>query len=255
MGNFKEDFKHFRRWLKAPVIRFFGEIKRHFLNATTPPLKLPSNPQAIPVIINNFNRLEYPLAMIDWLEKAGMTNIVILDNASTYPPLLKYYESCKHRVILLGRNVGYMALWETAVFDEFRNDFYIYTDPDILPVEECPKDFINIFLAILAKNADAKKVGFSLKIDDIPDFYNRKSDVLAMETKYWKRKRAANVYDAPIDTTFALYRPKAFGDHQIKALRTAPPYTARHLPWYIDANNLPEEENYYKKLASDSNTW
>jgi hypothetical protein len=255
MSSFKDDFKHFRRWLKAPVIRFFGEVKRHSMNLLMPKLKLPQNPKNIPIIINNFNRLGYLSELINWLERAGMTNIIILDNASTYPPLLKYYKTCPHRIIYLGRNAGYMALWESDVFEEFRNDFYVYTDPDVVPTEDCPNDFMDVFLKILAANADVKKVGFSLKIDDLPDFYERKAEVLAMETKYWKRKRSTMAYDAPIDTTFALYRPKAFGDHRRKALRTFPPYIARHLPWYIDSQNLPEEEIFYKKIASDSNSW
>ena len=255
MALFREQLKYFRRWLKAPFVLFFGEVKRHTLNIITPKLKLPDSPKSIPVIINNFNRLEYLQKLITWLEEAGMTNIIILDNASTYPPLLEYYKNTVHRVIFLGRNVGYLALWEAGIFEEFRNDFYIYTDPDILPTEDCPKDFIDVFLEILAKNADVKKVGFSLKIDDIPDFYKRKADVLAIENTYWKRKRSENTFDAPIDTTFALYRPKAYGDHQTKALRIAPPYSARHLPWYVDSDNLPEEEKFYANLASDSNTW
>ena len=253
--SFREQLKYFRRWLKAPFVLFLGEVKRHTLNIITPKLKLPDSPKSIPVIINNFNRLEYLQKLIIWLEEVGMTNIIILDNASTYPPLLEYYKNTAHRVIFLGRNVGYLALWEAGIFEEFRNNFYIYTDPDILPTEECPKDFIDVFLEILAKNADVKKVGFSLKIDDIPDFYKRKADVLAIENTYWKRKRSEDTFDAPIDTTFALYRPKAYGDHQTKALRTAPPYSARHLPWYVDSDNLPEEEKFYANLASDSNNW
>ena len=218
--------KRFRRWLKAPIVRFFHEVKRHTLNTFTPALNLPTNPYNIPIIINNFNRLEYPLALIKWLEWAGMTNIIILDNDSTYPPLLKYYKTCPHRVILLGKNLGYMALWESEFFNEFSQDFYIYTDPDVLPIEECPKDFIEVFLRILAENADIKKVGFSLKIDDLPDHFAKKEEIIAIESKYWQKKRSDLAYDAPIDTTFALYRPKAKGDHRAKGLRTTFPYKA-----------------------------
>ncbi len=249
-----DNFKRFRRWFKAPFVRFFGEVKRHFLNAVMPALKLPQNPENIPIIINNFNRLAYPLLLIEWLEQAGMTHIVILDNASTYPPLLEYYKNCPHRVVLLGKNAGYMALWESPIFEEFKNDFYVYTDPDLLPIAQCPKDFMEVFLKLLAENADIKKVGFSLKIDDLPDCFPKKQEIVAIESKYWQRKRSEWAYDAPIDTTFALYRPGAKGDHRAKGLRTVYPYVARHLPWYLDPQNLPEEEIYYKQRASDSST-
>ncbi|TAE35276.1 MAG: glycosyltransferase family 2 protein [Runella slithyformis] len=183
-----------------------------------------------------------------------MTHIVILDNASTYPPLLEYYKNCPHRVVLLGKNAGYMALWESPIFEEFKNDFYVYTDPDLLPIAQCPKDFMEVFLKLLAENADIKKVGFSLKIDDLPDCFPKKQEIVAIESKYWQRKRSELAYDAPIDTTFALYRPGAKGDHRAKGLRTVYPYVARHLPWYLDPQNLPEEEIYYKQRASDSST-
>ena len=46
----------------------------------------------IPIIINNFNRLTYLKDLIFFLEKNGYVNIVVIDNASTYPPLLEYYK-------------------------------------------------------------------------------------------------------------------------------------------------------------------
>jgi hypothetical protein len=53
-------------------------------------------------------------------------------------------------------------------------------------------------------------------------------------------------YKAPIDTTFAMYRP-GLGHQNGNSLRSAPPYTARHLPWYQDFANLSEEDEYYVK--------
>ena len=67
----------------------------------------------IPIIINNFNRLSSLLRLIDALTSCGYTRIYILDNASTYPPLLSYYESCPFEVIRLGRNLGFKALWKS----------------------------------------------------------------------------------------------------------------------------------------------
>jgi len=48
------------------------------------------DPTTIPVYFNNFNRHDAMRRMIDWLQDAGTKRIVILDNASTYPPLLEY---------------------------------------------------------------------------------------------------------------------------------------------------------------------
>ena len=53
------------------------------------------------------------------------------------------------------------------------------------------------------------------------------------------------MFKAPIDTTFAVYKPYFKGefiDIQQLYLRTGFPYSVRHLPWYVDNNNLTEEE-------------
>ncbi|HWA33283.1 MAG TPA: hypothetical protein VG737_04090, partial [Cyclobacteriaceae bacterium] len=62
------------------------------------------NAYDIPIIINNFNRLTFPVLLIQFLEKCGYNKIVILDNYSTYPPLLEYYRTCPHEVIRSKRN-------------------------------------------------------------------------------------------------------------------------------------------------------
>ena len=64
-----------------------------------------NNATEIPIIINNFNRLSTLKELLTSLEQRGYNNIHILDNASTYPPLLAYYKTCPYEVIFL-RNVS-----------------------------------------------------------------------------------------------------------------------------------------------------
>ena len=61
------------------------------------------------------------------------------------------------------------------------------------------------------------------------------------------------MFVAPVDTTFAAYRPgEPFGKKP--AVRTGHPYLARHLAWYVDTGNLTEEESYYREHASSAVT-
>ena len=53
------------------------------------------------------------------------------------------------------------------------------------------------------------------------------------------------IYKAPIDTTFALYKPNSFGGYWLNSARTDFPYLARHLSWYDDKDE--KEEIFYKK--------
>lgn len=208
----------------------------------------------IPVIINNFNRLAHLKLLITWLEQHGFTNIFIIDNCSTYPPLLNYYDhEYKYKIFKLKDNSGHLALWNNKdIFNKFSKDFYIYTDPDVVPVEECPSDFIDYFMGLLRKYPDVCKVGFSLKIDDLPDRYSRKEEVTKWESQNFQHEIEQGVYRASIDTTFALYRPREKGDWRVKALRTGFPYQARHLPWYEDDSNPGEEDIFYLKTKLSS---
>ena len=212
----------------------------------------------IPIIINNFNRLDSMKKLIESLEKRGYTNIYIIDNLSTYPPLIEYYKTCRYSVFQLGRNVGWKALWKSGIYKKFRKDFFVYTDSDVVPVDECPDDFLLFFLKTLKKYKLAQKVGFSLKIDDLPDCYAMKKEVILWEQQFFQRKRDEFLYFAPIDTTFALYRPYGKRRHaffNVEMYRTAFPYMARHLPWYIDSENPDEENLYYITLNHIKTSW
>ncbi len=200
----------------------------------------------IPIIINNRNRYTYLLQVISWLEKNGYANIYIIDNASTYPPLLDYYSATKYKVFRLKENIGHLALWQTGIIKQFVNNYYIYTDPDILPIEECPGNVMEVFMQILKKHEEIEKVGFGLKIDDLPDYYAHKKKVLDWEVQFWEKPIEKDLYDAHIDTTFALYRPFTDKGPAIKSYRTGGEYMARHLPWYEDSKNPTEENIYYK---------
>jgi hypothetical protein len=213
------------------------------------------NKYDVPVIINNRNRYSMLHKLVQWLEAAGTQDIVIIDNASTYEPLLDYYRRSPHSIVRLKENVGYLSFWEMGLDERFRDQHFIFTDPDVLPVDECPEDYLELFLEGLKEHPDIGKVGLSLKIDDLPDSYAMKAQVIQHEKEHWKAARDKRFLVAPIDTTFALYRPNTRGGYWVPALRTAPPYTARHLPWYVNSSTLDEEEIYYNSNANQSASW
>jgi len=206
----------------------------------------------IPVIIINFNRFNYLLQLLNWLENAGMQNIFIIDNASSNAPLLDYYSRTKHHVIRLNVNIGYKAFWDTSIHLWFSGLPYILTDPDVLPVEECPLDAVRFFQEVLNNYDNINKVGFGLRIDDIPDFYQEKLAVLEWEKKFWEKPISENLYKADIDTTFALYRANSVKQQWGKTLRTGGKYQIRHLPWYVHSDFLTEEELFYREMTIGS---
>ena len=60
------------------------------------------------------------------------------------------------------------------------------------------------------------------------------------------------MFQAEVDTTFALYRSPAEKHSTARALRTAAPYVARHLGWYADSTQPTDEQRYYREHADPS---
>ena len=210
-----------------------------------------TNTANIPVFIPVRDRFSALNQVVSWLEKAGHEEIWLIDNASTYPPMIDYLESSPHNVIRLGWNLGHRAPWLWGAVQRVASDRpYIVTDPDVLPTENCPLDAALYLLENLMRFDDIAKVGLGLKIDDLPAHYPLRDAVIDWERKFWQVERMPGVYEADVDTTFAVYRPYSGLQAHHPCLRTGEPYTARHLPWYQDPSDLDEEDRYYREHAS-----
>lgn len=219
------------------------------------------NPLSIPVIIINYNRLKDLKKLVSFLLERKHQNIVIVDNNSSYPPLLEYYKQVEDRVAIefMDQNYGYLVFWKNKyLYNKYASGYYIITDSDIIPNKSLPLDYVNNLMKILDAHKNISKVGFALRIDDIPDSYKLKDKVLEWEQAYWKGEIDKDMYLNEIDTTFAIY-PPYYNYNRLeefyKGIRIAGDYLAIHAPWYTDLENPTEEDIYYKQTANSSNNW
>jgi len=130
----------------------------------------------------------------------------------------------------------------------------------VVPTEEVPADFLEHMVEIILEHK-MPKLGLGLKLDDIPDHYKHKEEVIGHELRLVEIHKThldskyCRIDKVPIDTTFALCKiPDCglCGD----AWRMGTPYIARHLPWYYDSENIPEEEKFMRaNKASDIGHW
>lgn len=203
----------------------------------------------IKAFIIMYNRLTIPKKLAENLADTGCEPI-LLDNSSTYPPLLEWYKSCPFKVHTFKQRYGERVFWDSKLFDEYNDEYYIVTDHD-LDISNVPADYTEMLIKGLA-NPDITKCGLSLDIDDLPDTPYGK-DVIGCELGYWGDKDFLGNYIAGVDTTFAMYDRKRqtpgwdHGDKFYYGSRLPKPYTAKHMPWYLTEESFAsnEEEKYY----------
>jgi hypothetical protein len=202
-----------------------------------------------PVFIVCRDRLTCLVGLLDWLESVGNADeVYLLDNASTYPPLLEFYETTRHNVIHAGGNHGHRVGWDGGHIRRLAmGRRFVYTDPDVLPVEDCPSDALQRMAGVLDR-VGAYKCGFSISLDDLAPWIEART--LSWEQRYWVNyDERAGAYRAAIDTTFALYNNSA-KRFRYSAFRLPPPYMVRHLPWHMTLADMDTpEERYYVEHA------
>lgn len=199
------------------------------------------------VIINNRNRLTTTKKMVEDLLERDTKEIIIIDNESTYPPLLEWYKQIPNEVkVLYHYNEGHLALFSTGLVGRIEEDWCFYTDSDIQLNPNMPKDYQQIMLDYGLKYG-IDKISLALQIDDLPDHYMFKQQVIRNEGRWWLDEVEPNVFRADTDTTFSLNKKV----DQFQSLRIAGDFTSKHMPWYLDLDNIDEEEQYYLDHCSD----
>ena len=215
---------------------------------------------AIPIVIPVFNSITYLRNMLSALLGRGLRNIIVVDNASTFPPFLDYLSRIGSdvNVIRLNQNRGPHDLFMDRKNYGMLPQYFCLTDPDLEFNPNLPEDFL-AELAALTEEYRVGKAGFALDLsdhslmrDEVFEIEGSKYRIWEWEARFWKQpvgrtSAGDQVYSARIDTTFAVYNKKYFdpADHA-KAVRVAGRFTCRHLPWYRDTRLSKDEEDFYR---------
>lgn len=216
----------------------------------------------IPVVVICWNNMTFIKGFVNQLKKYK-NPILLLDNKSTYEPLLNYYKEIKDElkdkitIRLLEENYG------SEVYTKLKQelpDIYLLSDPDLELNPNMPHNFAEILLEISNKYK-AYKVGAAIKIEDNNTFiqceeYFKGQSIQDWESQFWKNKiedSTYELYDAEVDTTFCLVN-NAYSNS--KQIRIAGDFTVKHLPWYKDyiKNTVPQEELDFWKQNNKSST-
>lgn len=208
----------------------------------------------IPVIINNRNLLTWVRAMVGRIKKYdGVGDIIIVDNASTYEPLLEWYDTSPCDIVFK-ENLGHYGAWNSGVAASLDCRYYVVTDPD-MGLEGTPDDTLLYLRSRLESNIKLGKVGLGLEWEDVPESSVYYRHLQTYEKPRWENSPVTSdgVYTGvQVDTTFAMY-PFGAG-YFIGGGSTPKPYTAKHFPWFytVAEREADAEFMYYLKHASAS---
>ena len=202
--------------------------------------------------------------------------IILLDQESTYPGMIDFL----HEKEKEGIRVKYLkdtqsnkhsrfpkvvaAINEMIYSEHFK--YYVLTDPDIMLSETTAGDILEFYTYFHEKNPGYDAIGPMLEINDIPDYYPFKSDVMTQHKPFWDatgKLRSVGVLEyieykdktctyqfSPIDTSFALRHGILKNTYAAGAARTRAPYTAKHLDWYIHPDKMTEDQKYYIETSA-----
>ena len=213
----------------------------------------------IPLIILSYNQPTYLKNLINWWKFYNPENeIIIVDNASTYLPLLEFYKNPGEGITILHYTENNCRWNLKKALEAIKCDYYVVSDCDIMPCPDTPPNFLEIFKYCIDR-LGYHHVGFCLKIDDLPDFIDNKPEILANETGFWNNKTTIEFkgkeytgYRAPIDTTLAMYKKSDGWENPMpvkkwdSSLRI---FNSYHLAWYLSPDGINEEMYNYFKTA------
>lgn len=218
----------------------------------------------IPVLVPSFNSPTYLRNMIGQLRALRCQSVIVVDNGSTYPPMLEFLASLSNEitVVLCNENKGARHIFLDRKNYALLPELFCVTDPDLQFNPQLPSDFLAELVCLTQEHAIGK-AGFSLDISDRSrlredDFLiaGKEYKIWEWEEQFWQEPLGLlngkdQVYRAFIDTTFAVYNKRFFErENPLAAVRVAGRYTCKHLPWY-KGTFLPEAEDaFYRRAAT-----
>lgn len=208
----------------------------------------------IPCIIISYNNYTYVKKISERLARIT-NNIFIVDNNSTYAPMVDFLDNCSFNVVRLSHNHGH-KVYELESIKKIVGSVFLLTDPDIEISESVDKNTIKKMYEISEKY-EIRKVGVALDIsgDNIrEDIRYQNHSIKEWEIRFWQNRvsdQEIEMYWADIDTTFCLVN----NNHaKWPYIRLAGPYTSKHLPWYKDWKNELMPGEYESYMCSNTST-
>ena len=176
--------------------------------------------------------------------KPGIGEITVIDNTGGMLAM----DGVK--IVSADNSFRHLAPWGLELIPE--EGPYIVSDDDCALTDDCPDDFVKKMLSVLKKYPEVVKVGLGINTANFPDPAPTRYKVSLDSERQIQNypMLAPGIRNAPIDTTFAMYRDQFWPG--VGGVRLEAPYLIEHLPW-LNAEYSDEEKDYYHR--PDMTTW
>lgn len=226
----------------------------------------------IPIFIIVHNHYEILKKTVESYEKIIKSPIEIIFHnvASFYFETIQYLEQKKkekYKIYHSHVNNHHSVIYSVKDYISKNPscEYVVITDPDIELFNENGGDILEFYIYLLNK-LNKTSIGPMLEINDIPnEYYNKKLAVQRHKNQFWNLPRKNiifknNIYqyiECNTDTTFQLFSskniPKTFPHSN--SIRVFSPYSAKHLDWYINSNNITPCELFYSNSTTNISHW
>lgn len=210
----------------------------------------------IPIILNNRNLLTWTSKMVEICKTFdNVGDIIILDNDSTYEPLLEWYETKPCEIIKTNNN-GHLSPWVNNLPNKLTTSFYVVSDCD-LDLNNTPKDVLLFLEEKLMKYTQYDRIGLSLenwRVSEKSPYHNFLKN-WAITNWDVNSVKDGLLCNQQFDTTFGMYNINRHyrGNNCTSYL----PYSAKHIPWEFtneEISNLQKNNYEYFHYLKNSNS-
>ena len=211
----------------------------------------------IPLLIPTRDRYTCLIQLLDAVGHCiDFEDVYLVDMASTYPRTVEFLASVSDLGINVLRkdNLGSRGMLRDPDVRKIIGDKpFFLLDPDVVPCHTNRKDWLEHMRRCIDRYKDFDKIGLSLRVDDLPDHYPRKAEVIEWERRFSAKKVNQHLFDAEVGSTFHICRGVQHLDRDAnaKAGRNArlTDCWARHRPWYWNPRQMLPDDAYYLEHA------
>ena len=218
---------------------------------------------SVPLYLPTFNNPTYTTNFINQVDELNFSKIIIMDNNSTYPPMIKLLKELqnKHEVIRLDENLGPHLILRNPEYYKSLPEVFALSDPDVEFPRDLSPGFQKSFIDIGIKHR-VGKVGFAIEVPKENEFLElivnldgKLRNMHEWEQQFWENEidRTSSgdpIFLTTLDTQFAIYNKEFFNpEDRYKALRIGGKYTSKHLGFYKKSIVPQEESDFYRSVS------